>query len=372
MAVQREADLAPLTTFGLPARAERLAACTSVEDIRLALTVAREEGLPLTILGGGSNVLLTGDVPGMVMHNRISGMDLVREDGDDVWIRVGAGVSWHGFVQDSLARGWYGLENLSLIPGSVGASPMQNIGAYGIEVEARFHSLDAIATDTGEARAFGHAECEFGYRESVFKRALKGAYVITHVTYRLSRKPDLRPEYGAIRSELDVMGIEDLTPLDVSAAVIRIRQSKLRPGGDRQCRQLLQEPCAEPGRLFRVAGCAPRCAPLSAPGGVKVAAGWLIERAGWKGHTRGTHGVHDRQALVLVHHGGATGAQVLQLARDIQADVREKFGVDLEREVNVLPLRSEFSAARQHPVRAAAQVAWRLPHVAERELICRP
>ena len=339
MAVQREADLAPLTTFGLPARAERLAVCTSVEDIRLALTVAREEGLPLTILGGGSNVLLTGDVPGMVMHNRISGMDLVREDGDDVWIRVGAGVSWHGFVQDSLAKGWYGLENLSLIPGSVGASPMQNIGAYGIEVEARFHSLDAIATDTGEARTFGHAECEFGYRESVFKRALKGAYVITHVTYRLSRKPDLRLEYGAIRSELDVMSIEDPTPLDVSAAVIRIRQSKLPdPAEIGNAGSFFKNPVLNPAAFSALQAAHPDVPHYPAPGGVKVAAGWLIDRAGWKGHTRGTHGVHDRQALVLVHHGGATGAEVLQLARDIQADVREKFGVDLEREVNVLPL----------------------------------
>ena len=339
MAVQREADLAPLTTFGLPARAERLAACTSVEDIRMALTAAGEKGLPLTILGGGSNVLLTGDVPGMVLHNRIAGMDLVREDGDDVWVRVGAGVSWHGFVKDSLARGWYGLENLSLIPGSVGASPMQNIGAYGIEVEARFHSLEAIATDTGEARTFGHAECEFGYRESVFKRALKGAYVITHVTYRLSRKPDLRLEYGAIRSELEAMGIQDPTPLDVSAAVIRIRQSKLPdPAEIGNAGSFFKNPVLNLAAFSALQAAYPDVPNYPAPGGVKVAAGWLIDRGGWKGHTRGTHGVHDRQALVLVHQGGATGAEVLKLARDIQADVREKFGVDLEMEVNVLPI----------------------------------
>ncbi len=339
MAVQREADLAPLTTFGLPARAERLAACTSVEDIRMALTAAGEKGLPLTILGGGSNVLLTGDVPGMVLHNRIAGMDLVREDGDDVWVRVGAGVSWHGFVKDSLARGWYGLENLSLIPGSVGASPMQNIGAYGIEVEARFHSLEAIATDTGEARTFGHAECEFGYRESVFKRALKGAYVITHVTYRLSRKPDLRLEYGAIRSELEAMGIQDPTPLDVSAAVIRIRKSKLPdPAEIGNAGSFFKNPVLNLAAFSALQAAYPDVPNYPAPGGVKVAAGWLIDRGGWKGHTRGTHGVHDRQALVLVHQGGATGAEVLKLARDIQADVREKFGVDLELEVNVLPI----------------------------------
>lgn len=339
MAHLRDADLAPLTTFGLPARAEWLAPCASVEDVRQALSTAREEGLALTVLGGGSNVLMTGDLSGLVLHNRIQGMEVVREEGDDVWVRVGAGESWHGFVQASLAKGWFGLENLSLIPGSVGASPMQNIGAYGVEVEARFHSLEAIATDSDEARTFFHADCEFGYRESVFKRALKGAYVITHVTYRLSRKPELRLDYGAIRAELDAMGISDPGPLDVSAAVIRIRRSKLPdPAEIGNAGSFFKNPVLTSEAFSALQARHPDVPNYPAPAGVKVAAGWLIDRAGWKGHDRGTHGVHDRQALVLVHRGGGTGADVLQLSRDIQADVREKFGVDLEREVNVLPL----------------------------------
>ncbi len=339
MAHLSNADLAPLTTFGLPARAEWLAPCTSVEEVQEALGFSRREGLALTVLGGGSNVLLTRDLDGLVLHNRIAGLELVREEGDDLYVRVGAGESWHGFVQATLAKGWYGMENLSLIPGSVGASPMQNIGAYGLEVEARFHSLEAIATDTGEARTFLHADCEFGYRESIFKRALKGAYVITHVTYRLSRTPDLRLEYGAIRSELDAMGVASPSPLDVSQAVIRIRQSKLPdPAVLGNAGSFFKNPVLSEAAFSALQAQHADVPNYPAPGGVKVAAGWLIDQAGWKGHDRGTHGVHDRQALVLVHRGGATGADLLQLSRDIQADVQSKFGVSLEREVNVLPL----------------------------------
>ena len=339
MAHLSNADLAPLTTFGLPARAEWLAPCTSVEEVQEALGFSRREGLALTVLGGGSNVLLTRDLDGLVLHNRIAGLELVREEGDDLYVRVGAGESWHGFVQATLAKGWYGMENLSLIPGSVGASPMQNIGAYGLEVEARFHSLEAIATDTGAARTFLHADCEFGYRESIFKHALKGAYVITHVTYRLSRTPDLRLEYGAIRSELDAMGVASPSPLDVSQAVIRIRQSKLPdPAVLGNAGSFFKNPVLSEAAFSALQAQHVDVPNYPAPGGVKVAAGWLIDQAGWKGHDRGTHGVHDRQALVLVHRGGAAGADLLQLSRDIQADVQSKFGVSLEREVNVLPL----------------------------------
>lgn len=339
MAHVQDADLAPLTTFGLPARAEWLAPCSSVAEVQEALAFSQREGLGLTVLGGGSNVLLTENLSGLVLHNRIAGMDVVREEGDDLWVRVGAGESWHGFVQATLDKGWFGLENLSLIPGSVGASPMQNIGAYGVEVEARFHSLDAIATDTGEPRTFFHADCHFGYRESVFKRALKGAYIITHVTFRLSRKPDLRLEYGAIQGELDAMGIGNPSPQDVSRAVIRIRQSKLPdPAVLGNAGSFFKNPVLDHAAFDALKARHGDVPNYPAPNGVKVAAGWLIDRAGWKGHDRGTHGVHDRQALVLVHRGGATGADLLQLSRDIQADVQEKFGVALEREVNVLPL----------------------------------
>lgn len=302
--------------------------------------MARTVGLPLTVLGGGSNVLLTGDLEGLVLHNQLTGLEVIGEQGDEVLVKVGAGESWHGFVLETLRRGWYGLENLSLIPGSVGASPMQNIGAYGIELEARFHALDAMDVSTGEVRTFEHADCEFGYRESVFKKALKGAYVITHVTFRLSRLPELRLDYGAIREELDREGVQNPMPQDVSDAVIRIRKSKLPdPAVVGNAGSFFKNPVLNEAEFSALKLAHPDVPHYPAPAGIKVAAGWLIDRAGWKGHDRGTHGVHDRQALVLVHHGGASGAELLTLAQDVQRDVADKFGVTLEREVNVLPLQ---------------------------------
>lgn len=340
MSVLRHHPLAPLTTFGLPAVANFFCPCTSVEAVREALDMARIEGLPLTVLGGGSNVLLTGDLEGLVLHNQLTGLEVIGEQGDEVLVKVGAGESWHGFVLETLRRGWYGLENLSLIPGSVGASPMQNIGAYGIELEARFHALDAVDVSTGEVRTFDHADCEFGYRESIFKKALKGAYVITHVTFRLSRLPELRLDYGAIREELDRAGVQNPMPQDVSDAVIRIRKSKLPdPAVVGNAGSFFKNPVLNEGEFSALQSAHPDVPHYPAPAGIKVAAGWLIDRAGWKGHDRGTHGVHDRQALVLVHHGGASGAELLTLAQDVQRDVADKFGVTLEREVNVLPLQ---------------------------------
>ncbi len=341
MSLLRDHPLAPLTTFGLQASAKRLWSCSSQQEVQEALAHARSEGWPITVLGGGSNVLLTGDLEGLVLHNGIRGIELVKEEGEDVWIRVGAGESWHGLVMQTLDEGWFGLENLSLIPGSVGASPMQNIGAYGIELEARFHALDAVEVETGAMRSFSHSECEFGYRESVFKKELKGAYVITHVTFRLSRRPELHLDYGAIREELEKAGIDDPSPKDVSDAVIRIRKSKLPdPSEVGNAGSFFKNPVLDDAQFAALKLAHPDVPHYPAAGGAgtKVAAGWLIDRSGWKGHNRQTHGVHDRQALVLVNHGGATGSEVLKLAEDIQADVLAKFGVSLEREVNVLPL----------------------------------
>ena len=215
---------------------------------------------------------------------------------------------------------------------------MQNIGAYGVELEERFESLEAVEIATGEVRTFDHAECAFGYRESVFKRALKGQFVITHVTFRLSLVPDLRLGYGAIRQELEAAGVQEPNPRSVSEAVIRIRRSKLPdPAVIGNAGSFFKNPVLT-GEAFEALKAAhPEVPNYPAPNGVKVAAGWLIDQAGWKGHDRGTHGVHDRQALVLVHRGGAAGAELVQLAEDIQADVHARFGVALEREVNVLP-----------------------------------
>lgn len=337
--MESQRPLADLTTFGLPAAAEHFVSCATREDVQEALAWQRVQGCPLHVLGGGSNVLLTGDLDGLVLRLGIGGVEELGREGDEVLVRVGAGVVWHDFVMETLSRGWYGLENLSLIPGSVGASPMQNIGAYGVEVEERFHALEAVEVSTGAVHTFSHADCRFGYRESAFKRGLKGQFVITHVTFRLSTTPELRLDYGAIRGELDRAGVETPTPQTVSEAVIRIRQSKLPdPAVIGNAGSFFKNPVLDQAAFDRLLAAHPDVPNYPAPYGVKVAAGWLIDRAGWKGHDRKTHGVHDRQALVLVHHGGATGAELVQLSRDIQADVAAKFGVDLEREVNVIPL----------------------------------
>ncbi len=339
MHLEAHHPLADLTTFGLPSIAEHFVCCESVEAVMEALRWRRRSGCPLHVLGGGSNVLFTGDLPGLVLRLGIDGIEEVHRDAESVFVKVGAGVAWHDFVQASLDRGWNGLENLSLIPGSTGAGPMQNIGAYGVELEERFDSLDAVDIETGEAQTFSHSDCEFGYRESAFKRALKGQYVITHVTFRLPLAPDLRLAYGAIKAELERGGVDVPDARSVSEAVIRIRRSKLPdPAVIGNAGSFFKNPVLDDGAFGSLLKSHPDVPNYPAPNGVKVAAGWLIDRAGWKGHDRVTHGVHDRQALVLVHRGGAKGADLVKLAEDIQSDVFAKFGVSLEREVNVLPV----------------------------------
>ena len=338
MRILTQASLQKWTTFGLPAQAEHFASCTSEDEVKEALAWHREHDCALHVLGGGSNVLLAGDLPGLVLQMGIDGVTEVGQTDQGVLVRVGAGVAWHEFVMTALDRGWYGLENLSLIPGSTGAGPMQNIGAYGVELEERFHSLEAVEVATGETHQFAHSDCAFGYRESVFKRALKGRYVLTSVTFHQLKTPELRMEYGAIKAALKAAGVTEPTPKAVSDAVIGIRQSKLPdPAVLGNAGSFFKNPIVDQERHLALAKQFPDMPQYPTPGGMKLAAGWLIDQAGWKGHDRGTHGVHDRQALVLVNKGGATGAELLQLAEDVQQDVLKRFGVELEREVNVLP-----------------------------------
>lgn len=341
MQLDRHRSLAELTTFGLPARAEYFASCASLDEVREALEWHRNQATPLHVLGGGSNVLLAADLEGLVLRMGIEGIaEVGRKDG---WIRVrvGAGVPWHAFVMTALERGWYGLENLSLIPGSTGAGPMQNIGAYGVELEERFESLEAVDVTTGETVHFAHSDCAFGYRESVFKGKLKGRFVITSVTFNLLEVPDLRLDYGAIRNELEALGVQEPTPRAVSDAVIRIRRSKLPdPAVVGNAGSFFKNPVVPEVLAKELKKRYPDMPNYPAAGGVKLAAGWLIDQAGWKGHDRGTHGVHDRQALVLVNKGGAEGSDLIQLARDVHGDVFDRFGVSLEREVNVLPVEA--------------------------------
>jgi UDP-N-acetylmuramate dehydrogenase len=272
-----------------------------------------------------------------VLKNEIKGIRVVQEDEDHVYVEAGAGEPWHGLVLHCIEQGWGGLENLSLIPGNTGASPMQNIGAYGIEIKDVFHSLDAWHLHDHAWVQFTNADCQFGYRESIFKRALKDQFVISSVTYRLQKKPSLHLEYGAIREELERAGVQEPTIRDVSDAVIRIRSSKLPdPARIGNAGSFFKNPEVGSGQFEALKQQWPGIVGYPLPGGkVKLAAGWLIEKAGWKGYRSGDAGCHDKQALVLVNYGHASGSDIYALSEQILQDIQEKFGVTLEREVNI-------------------------------------
>ena len=330
-----QANLQSFNTFGIQAQAAQLAEAHSVDQMRALIDA---HGTPDLVLGGGSNVLLRGDVDGFVLVNRIPGVEVVSQEEDRVRVRVGGGVVWHDFVLHCIDQGWAGVENLSLIPGSVGAAPMQNIGAYGVEIKDVFHRLEALHIASGEVHTFNHQECAFGYRESVFKRALKGQHIIAHVEFDLSLTPTFHTEYGAIQAELETMGVTELSIRAISDAVIRIRQSKLPdPAQIGNAGSFFKNPVVPRAEYERIREAHPNVVAYPAgEGHMKLAAGWLIDQAGWKGHLRGTHGVHDRQALVLVNHGGAQGQDIWQLSEDILQDVKARYGVTLEREVNII------------------------------------
>jgi UDP-N-acetylmuramate dehydrogenase len=330
-------SLKNLNTFGIDEQAKGFALFSSVEELEQVLA-ENNALLPLVFLGGGSNILLTKPVNALVLKNAVKGIEVVNETSDYLDIKAGAGEIWHEFVAYTVANGWGGIENLSLIPGSVGASPMQNIGAYGVEIKDVFVSLEAYELATGKIEVFSNAACEFGYRESVFKRNLKGKYVILSVTYRLQKNPQFRTSYGAIQSELEVMGINELSVAAISKAVIAIRQSKLpNPEVLGNAGSFFKNPVVTHEKAIDLLKSFPDLPHyVQTDGSEKLAAGWLIEKAGLKGKRIGQCGVHDKQALVLVNYGGATGKEIYALSQLVLDTVLEKFGVQLEREVNIL------------------------------------
>jgi len=338
MEILRDADLKPFNTFGIAAKAEALGRFRDAGQLRALLAAPELAGLPRMILGGGSNVLFTRDWPGAVLLNEVPGLDVVREDDDHVWLKAGAGVVWHDLVMHSVAMGWGGLENMSLIPGKVGAAPMQNIGAYGVELKDTFESLEALKVDDGNMVTFRREDCRFGYRESYFKREGKDRFVILSVTFRLSKRPVLNTSYGNIAQELAKRGITAPTLRDVSDAVIAIRSSKLPdPRVLGNAGSFFKNPVVPAALADRIRTHYPDVSAYPAgEGQVKLAAGWLIEKAGWKGFREDGYGVHKDQALVLVNHGGATGRNIYDLSTRILESVRERFGVELEREVNII------------------------------------
>lgn len=329
-------SLKEYNTFRIDAKARYFSRFASTDD--LAGLLAEIPASPL-VLGGGSNILLTGDINGWVLVNGIGGIDLVDEDDRYLYVNVGAGENWHGFVQHCLDRNWAGVENLSLIPGSVGAAPMQNIGAYGVELKEVFHELEAWDLQEGKVRMFTLNDCRFGYRDSIFKQEYKGRFVILNVILRLNRVPVFHTEYGAIREELEKMNIRELSIRSISEAVIRIRTAKLPdPAEIGNAGSFFKNPSIPKSQFASLKARFPDIIGYPDPAGevTKVAAGWLIEQCGWKGYRRCDAGVHARQALVLVNYGHATGREIYDLSEDILDSVEKKFGIILEREVNVI------------------------------------
>ncbi len=335
--IQYNVSLQPYNTFGIDVSAAAFVHFSTIAELEAVLQENNGK-LPLFILGGGSNILFTKPVNALVLKNELKGFEHLHETEDTIDIRVGAGEEWHTFVRYCVERGWGGVENLSLIPGSVGASPMQNIGAYGAEIKDCFVELTAFHIEKRELHTFSAADCAFGYRESVFKRGLKGQYIIASVTYRLQKHPKFNTAYGAIQSELESMNVTELSVAAISQAVMNIRNSKLpNPKELGNAGSFFKNPVVEASVVDALKERFPEVPHYPQPDGtVKLAAGWLIEQAGWKGRRIGNCGVHARQALVLVNYGGATGDEIYALSQAVLDDVQQQFGVLLEREVNIL------------------------------------
>lgn len=342
MQIQENISLRHYNSFGINAYARYFSSFSNVDE--LGALLATQKKSPALILGGGSNLLLTGDVDGLVLKNDIKGIEETGEDNAYIYVHAGAGENWHRFVQYCIQRGWAGLENLSLIPGNVGASPMQNIGAYGVEIKDVFNSLTAFHIHDKTIHTFTPGDCEFGYRESVFKRKYKGEYIILNVIFRLRKHPVFHTEYGAIQQELEAMKITELSIQAISQAVINIRSSKLPdPAVIGNAGSFFKNPSIPKEQFLQLKEKYNNIVGYENPDGtIKLAAGWLIEHAGpepgisWKGYRRGDAGCHAKQALVLVNYGNAIGEEIYDLSEAILQSVQQKFGVILEREVNIV------------------------------------
>ena len=326
--IKRQAPLQDLNSLALPACAEYFCSVTNVAEIQQALAFAKANSLQVTPLGGGSNMVIAGDIKGLVVHLNLRGISSVPVNNNQVEVTFAAGENWHQMVQYSLQQCWYGLENLSLIPGNMGAAPIQNIGAYGVELCDLFVSLQAIDIDTGETLELDREQCEFGYRDSIFKQAYKDRYLITHVCLRLFKQPNIHIQYPALAQAL---GDRTPTPELVGETVCRIRQQKLPdPVQLPNAGSFFKNPIVAESALERLQSHGDRAPYYLQPDGrYKIAAAWLIDQCGFRGQSRGAVGVHEHQALVLINCGG-TGAELMALAAEIQNAVAVKFGIELE------------------------------------------
>jgi UDP-N-acetylmuramate dehydrogenase len=332
--LEHDVSLQAFNTFGLNARARHYLRVTSADQLEQLRDDTSLRSLRRFVLGGGSNVLLTRDIEALVLHMAIAGREIVGEQDGKVLVRAGAGENWHAFVDYTLAQGLGGLENLSLIPGTAGAAPIQNIGAYGLEIKDVFHSLTVFDLDSGARRTLSGPDCRFGYRDSVFKHAAGANLVVLDVTFALPRawQPNLR--YAELAQAVEAAGFTTPTPRQVSDTVVAIRRRKLPdPAEIGNAGSFFKNPVVAAEACRELLTRFPQLVHHAQPdGSEKLAAGWLIDQCGWKGKHLGAAGVYPKQALVLVNNGGATGAEVLALARAIQRDVLARFGVELEPE----------------------------------------
>lgn len=336
--MQFNQSLKNYNTFGIDVNATQFVDITSIPQLSEVIKNNASQ-LPLFVLSGGSNMLLTKDVDALVLHLNTKGIAMVKETSDFVWIEAQAGEIWHEFVLETINRDLGGLENLSLIPGKVGSSPIQNIGAYGVEIKDTLFSLKALNLSTLEIETFTSEECCFGYRDSIFKNEFKNKYIITSVTFKLKKAPHfLQTSYGAIQQELDVMHVDVPTIKDVSNAVINIRRSKLPdPKEIGNSGSFFKNPIISKelyGRLLEKHPEIPHY--VISETSVKIPAGWLIEHSGLKGFRKGDAGVHSKQALVLVNYGSATGRDLIDMAAFVQTTVFHKFDIHISPEVNII------------------------------------
>lgn len=334
LSIKENFDLTNYNTMGVSAKASFFVEVSSVQELQKAVEFAQQNQLEILVIGGGSNMLFKSDFKGLIIHNSLLGKELLKNNE----IKIAAGENWHELVLFCIQNDLGGIENLSLIPGSVGAAPIQNIGAYGVELQDVFVSLEVLVIASGKVKTFTKEECKFGYRDSIFKKELKGKVIITSVTLALKKENEVNVSYKALSDKLEEKGIKNPTIEDVSKTVIEIRQSKLPdPSEIGNTGSFFKNPIISTEHYNQLKSDFPQipCYPISEKQ-VKVPAGWLIDQLGWKGKKVGDAGVHDRQALVLVNHGNASGKEIWNLATQIRLSVSKKYDITLTPEVNII------------------------------------
>ena len=330
--------LLKLNTFGIDVKAKYFVSINTVNEL-IELTKTKVfKDLRLLILGGGSNILFTKDYDGLIILNNIKGKEIIDQTQQSIFLKIGAGENWHELVMYTVDNGWGGIENLSLIPGNTGTAPMQNIGAYGVEIKETFVELEALEISSGKIIKFNNSDCEFGYRESIFKNKIKNQYIILNITLELKKNPVLNINYGDVKAILESQNIKNPAIKEVSNAIISIRQSKLPdPKKIGNSGSFFKNPIVSLNQLEFIKKKYPNVVNYEInENEFKIAAGWMIERAGWKGKKFNNCGVHEKQALVLVNYGLANGMEIFNLSEEIILDIKDKFGITLEREVNII------------------------------------